>query len=571
MRQAVPATTQSTHQHGIASAPGLRARGGLFPETQTASHREISTMVFRLWITSRSKRPVRPPRRRTRLELELLEDRLVLSGYQQLNLVGFQPGMARHTDPNLNGWGFDHTPDGPYCVANTATGVATFYDAAGHVLPLVVTIPAAPSQPFGPIGSPTGVVYNPTSDFVISANGKSAPATFLFDTLDGLVCGWNPAVDPTHAVIMVDRSTESPFPASYDGLALGQNSHGQNVLYAADSGVSVTDSNNRIDMFDGGFASLGSFTDPNVASQYPGNVAFQVENEDGRLFVTFGGFTAPFGGVVDVFDTDGHLLTPNHFAANAPGAGPLDNPWGITLAPSNFGPFSNDLLIGNVEDAGNINAFDPVTGAFLGSLRHPDGTPIAIAGLWDLTFGGGGRENGDPNRLYFTAGPNAVDFAGNGLFGVIFAAGKGAGAQQEAPRGGAAIAAQGPASLRPASSPGPQSTGSGLFIVVPPADLSAFTTSGNQGQGKPIDRFTAPEGERSHRLDFELAAAGVLENTPERRRQPVHSVPSTAADPAVLDQVFATEPTLSDQPPWLEGVLPGLGRTHTRGAVGRKR
>jgi hypothetical protein len=85
--------------------------------------------------------------------------------------------------------------------------------------------------------------------------------------------------------------------------------------------------------------------------------------------------------VVDVFDTDGHLLTPHHFAANAPGAGPLENPWGIVQAPSHFGKFSNDLLIGNVEGAGNINAFDPTTGAYLGQLQHPNGTPVAIIGL----------------------------------------------------------------------------------------------------------------------------------------------------------------------------------------------
>ncbi len=94
------------------------------------------------------------------------------------------------------------------------------------------------------------------------------------------------------------------------------------------------------DMFDWHFNSIGSFTDPNVASQYPGNTAFQVENEDGKLFVTFAGFTPPFGGVVDIFDYEGNLLTPNHFAANQPGAGPLANPWAITRAPAHFGPFS---------------------------------------------------------------------------------------------------------------------------------------------------------------------------------------------------------------------------------------
>src|SRR5262249_5834573 len=209
--------------------------------------------------------------------------------------------------------------------------------------------PAAPGQPLGPIGSPTGVAYNPTSDFVISANGRSAPAQFIFDTLDGLVCGWNPAVDATHAIVMVDNSAERPFPASYAGLALSQNSRGRNILYATDGGLTADQSNNRVDMFDGRFHSRGSFTDPSVATQYPGYTAFQVEDVNDQLYVTFGGFTPKVGGVVDVFDTDGTLLTPDHFAANAAnaaaGAGKLENPWGIVQAPADFGEFSNALLI----------------------------------------------------------------------------------------------------------------------------------------------------------------------------------------------------------------------------------
>ncbi len=338
--------------------------------------------------------------RRTRLDLE-------------------RPNMARYTDPNLNGWGLDSAPGGPFCVANTSTGVASFYDQQTNTASPPVIIPAAAIDPPGTPGSPTGVVYNPTSEFVISENGKSAPARFLFDTLDGLICGWNPNVDPNHAIIVVDNSQEAPFAASYTGLVMAKNGHGHNVLYAADGGSSPTTSNNRVDMFDGHFHSLGSFTDPNVVAQYPGNTAFQVEAVNNKLFVTFAGFAAPFGGVVDVFDTDGHLLPPKHFAANAPGAGPLDNPWGIVQAPSNFGKFSNDLLIGNVAGAGIINAFNPVTGAFLGPLTHPDGAPIAIAGLWDLQFGDGSQTNGNTNELFFTAGFTAETPAGNGLFGAI--------------------------------------------------------------------------------------------------------------------------------------------------------
>jgi uncharacterized protein (TIGR03118 family) len=397
------------------------------------------------WLISGTSRK-RPAGRRsaTRLELERLEDRSLPSGYQQINLVGYQPGMAPHTDPNLNGWGMDLAPGGPFCVANNATGVATFYDHNGQVLPQVVTIPTAPAEPSGPHG-PTGVVYNPTEDFVISEDGRSAPAEFLFCARDGTISGWNPAVDPNKAILLIDNSAEAPSRADYTGVVIAQNSHGQNVLYAADF------HNNKIDMFDGGFHSLGSFTDAVAPAQYPVHTAWQVEEIGGRLWVTFASHKpGPYGGVVDVFDTDGHLLTPNHFAANAPG-GPLENPWGIVLAPADFGAFSNDILIGNVEGDGNINAFDPATGAFLGQLRHPDGTPIAIPGLWDLTFGGDSPTNGLAKQLYFDAGPNVPNPAGNGLFGRIIAAGSGDG------QGGAAMmralspSAAGPRSAAPAA------------------------------------------------------------------------------------------------------------------------
>jgi uncharacterized protein (TIGR03118 family) len=153
-------------------------------------------------------------------------------------------------------------------------------------------------------------------------------------------------------------------------------------------------------MFDGGFHSLGSFTDPTVPMQYSGHTAWQVEDLNGQLWVTYASHKpGPYGGAVDIFDTDGNLLTSNHFTTNAPGAGPLENPWGIVQAPADFGAFSNDILIGNMEGPGNINAFDPVTGAYLGQLRRPDGTPVAIPGLWDPTFGGGSPDNGLSKQL----------------------------------------------------------------------------------------------------------------------------------------------------------------------------
>jgi uncharacterized protein (TIGR03118 family) len=360
--------------------------------------------------------------------LESLEVRTVPSGYQQINLVAEVPGVAPQTDPNLDGWGMAAIPNG-YVVADSSLGVATFYDAHGDVLPGVVTIPPAPSQPLGPKSQVRGLEYNPTSDFVISEDGRSAPALVLFGTKDGTISGWNPAVDPDHAILMVDNSAELSTAynrAMYSSLHIAQNSKGQNILYAGDRG------HNKVDMFDGQFHFLGSFTDKNVLLNSPGHPgAWQVEDApNGNLFVLDTEETGPggqYGGIVDEFDTDGNLLTPNHFAANGLGAGPLKAPWGITQAPADFGKFSNDILIGNDGGPGYIDAFDPNTGAFLGHLTQPDGTPIAIPGLWYLTFGNGTPQTGLTKQLYFVAGPTLEHGTGQGLFGRIIAAGQGDG------------------------------------------------------------------------------------------------------------------------------------------------
>jgi uncharacterized protein (TIGR03118 family) len=350
----------------------------------------------------------------------VLEDRTVPSGYQQINLVSYQSGLGHFTDSNLNGWGMTSMPGGLFVVANPfSTGVATIYDTSGHVLPLKITVPTSSAQPFGPVGEPTGVVYNSTSDFVITEGSRCAPALLIFDTLDGTICGWNPAVDPTHAIKMVDHGAASD---RYTGLEMAQNSQGKNVLYAADIG------HNRVEMLVGGFnATPAYFTDSTATSVDPGFGAWSVQAVGDKLYVTFANpfssVSGPHGGVVDVFNTDGQLLTPHHFAANAPGAGPLENPWGITQAPDNFGAYSGDLLIGNVAGCGNINVYNPTTYAYLGKLDQPNGAPIAIKGLWDLEFGDGTPHGGKTNQLFFDAGPNAPGVSGYGLFGVIHAAG----------------------------------------------------------------------------------------------------------------------------------------------------
>lgn len=360
-------------------------------------------------------------RRRFRPHLESLEDRTVPSGFHQINLVGYQSGMAPNTDSNLNGWGMTSMPNGSFAVSNTfSTGLVTFYDTSGHVLPLTITVPAsaAGSAALGlpVVGHPTGIVYNSTSEFVISEDGRSAPARLIFDSLDGTISGWNPYVDPTHAIPIRDTFAAGD-PSLYTGLEIAQ-SKGQTYLYATDF------LNNDVEMIDGKFNTVKTFTDPSVPSFADGSYsAWSVQAVGDKLFVTFASLKDFSGGVVDEFSTDGRLLTPNHFAANGPDAGPLDNPWGIIQAPANFGAYSNDILIGNVAGAGNINVFDPKTGAYLGQLCNPDGTPIAIKGLWDLEFGDGTPCGGRTNQLFFDAGPNKPGDSTGGLFGVIQPAG----------------------------------------------------------------------------------------------------------------------------------------------------
>lgn len=348
--------------------------------------------------------------------------------YIQSNLVANRVGLgATNIDPNLiNAWGLtpcqierhEDDTESPnsveradesslFCVADAFAGVVTVYTRSGVKVPVTITLRPAKLTPF-PVGLPTGIVFNTTHDFVISENGKSGPALLIFASLDGTISGWNPDVDATHSIIMVDNSTKTPFPASYNGLTMARDRCGRNILYAADSGgFSSSSSNNEIDMFDGKFRSLGNFTDLNGTS---GMVVYNVQNVEGKLFVTFFSFTPLSGGVVDVFDTEGKLLTPAHFATNSPG-GPLEAPWGVALAPDGFGSFSHTILIGNVDD-GHISAFDPRSHQFLGQLTDTSGNVISVDGLWGLVFDRGGDEGS--NRLFFAAGPN--NYA-DGLFG----------------------------------------------------------------------------------------------------------------------------------------------------------
>ena len=340
--------------------------------------------------------------------------------YQQTNLVSDIPGLAAFTDPNLvNSWGVAFSPTGPFWVADNGAGVATVYYGNGRPFPkpstpLVVTVPP-PTASTG-TSAPTGLVFNGTSDFVVTKNGASGPGRFLFDTEDGTISGWNPGVDRTHAVIAVDNSAPggadgSAFGAVYKGLALARNGS-SNFIYAANFSDGV------VEMYDANFNFVKSFTDPSITpdAATPGFAPFGIRHIGGQLFVTFAmqdadrhDDVAGAGvGFVDIFSADGDFV--RRFATG----GTLNSPWGLALAPANFGRFSNALLVGNFGD-GRINAFAPTSGSFLGQLQNNQGQPISIDGLWTLTFGNGGLA-GATNSLFFSAG---INDEGDGLFGRI--------------------------------------------------------------------------------------------------------------------------------------------------------
>ena len=328
--------------------------------------------------------------------------------YKRTDLVSNGPTVASFTDPHLvNTWGLVALPTSPWWTSDNGTGFSTLYNGAGQQAQLFVAVPPAPGSPAGTLGTPTGIVGNTSpnaTDFTVTENGTSGQSRFIFATLDGTISAWNPMVDGatgnSHATLVVDRSGAG---ATYTGLAIATNQAGT-FLYAADGGP-----NRRVDIFDGTFQLVKSFDDPAIPKNF---TPYGIQTVNGNIWVTFTALNKAQGGFVDVFDTDGNLL--KHFAVH----GPLHSPWGIALAPADFGPMSNAILISNNTSKGQINAFNPETGEFLGPLRTARGKPIEVDNIWALQFGQDavGNANGAHNQLFFTAGPN--DYS-NGLFGVI--------------------------------------------------------------------------------------------------------------------------------------------------------
>lgn len=322
--------------------------------------------------------------------------------YQQTNLVSDLPGFAAHTDADLvNPFGLTRGPATPWWASDEGTGLSTLYSADGTKQGLIVTVPPPPSSPAGTKSTPTGVIFNAsTSDFMVGS--PAGVARFIFSTLDGTISGWVPALGTT-AVIAVDNSSH----AIYTGLT-SATFNGATLLYAANHKTG------SIDVFDSHFQPTtvpGQFVDNALPA---GLVAFNIQAIGSNLIVTYAnGATPPaFGrglGAVDIFDTGGNLLMRLKSREAA-----LNAPWGIAMAPSNFGELSNRLLIGNL-GSGRIAAFDPATGEFVGFLHGRRGA-LSIDGLWAISFGGGTTTNGASNTLFFSAG---IDGLKHGLFGTI--------------------------------------------------------------------------------------------------------------------------------------------------------
>lgn len=340
------------------------------------------------------------------------------AGYIQTNLVSDLPNLAKVQDTALvNPWGISYNPVSlsPVWVSDQGTNFTTLYAVTGS-LSVAKVAPAPtngdiliPTTASGPQG-PTGQVANTTTSFqipILSPVGTT-PAHFIFANLNGTISAW--AQGPTPAAI--EATTPG---AIYTGLAIGSVS-GTPYLYAANGAGTGS-----VDVFNGSFAPVtlsGSFTDPNLPAGY---VPFNVQNINGEIYVTYAPATigadrtpqtmAALGkGYVDVFDTSGNLIrrviSDNMLAA----------PWGIALAPADWGPFSNDLLVANFSYINSaINAFNPTTGDFVGSIPFDIGAGNTPGGLWALEFGMGGND-GTPQTLFFTDGINGET---NGLFAAI--------------------------------------------------------------------------------------------------------------------------------------------------------
>jgi uncharacterized protein (TIGR03118 family) len=325
------------------------------------------------------------------------------SAYTPTSLVeDLAGGTARTTDPLLvNPWGLAYGPTTSIWVANNHSETSTIYNGNGRPSPLVVHFaPGAAAASF----DGTGMVFNGTTDFAVTAANVSAPALFIFDGEGGMIGGWSPTVDASHEITMY-TATDG---AVYKGLAIANNGTG-NFLYATDF------ANSKIDVVNAAFAKQAptatsfAFADPTLPAGY-GPFGIQAITKGGttKIYVSYAKHdtTVPADeaagaglGLVNVFDTNGNLLT--HLVATG---GKLNAPWGMALAPADFGTLSNALLVGNFGD-GTIQGYDPDTGRYLGAVGNGAGTAFSVSGLWGIAFGNDAA-NQPHATLFFAAGTN---------------------------------------------------------------------------------------------------------------------------------------------------------------------
>ena len=325
--------------------------------------------------------------------------------YHLTNLVSNQiDENAPNTDPLLvNAWGLARGATSPWWVSDNLSGWSTLYNATGTPQGLRVLIPTAGNGPASPTGgngpgTPTGLVFNGSkTDFQIQGNATA----FIFATLDGTVSGWAPGVNANQTMIAVDNSAKK---AMYTGLAITNNPSG-NFLYAADN------TNNHIDLFDGTFKLVKSFGDPFIPANFS---VFGIQVIKGFVYVAYAMPTGGAGGFIDIFREDGSFVKTLIHGL------PLNQAWGIALAPSNFGPLSNTLLVSNNSKDGTINGFDPKTGEFVDTIKDENGKKIVFNQPWGIAFGGGTSANGARNELFVTVGPgNAGQNENAGIFASI--------------------------------------------------------------------------------------------------------------------------------------------------------
>jgi uncharacterized protein (TIGR03118 family) len=386
------------------------------PMNQTRARLSL-LLICALTLTTLSGLPVRATHASVKTGDERQEQvQIVTNNYRQTNFVSDIPGAAFIQDPLLvNPWGIAMSAASPFWTSNNGTSTATLYggDVSGSPLSKValnVTIPC---------GLPTGIVFSGSAtDFTINNGSSNVPARFIFDSITGRVTAWTNGLTTAKVAFPVpspspaDPCGTPPPPPIYTGLAIGNNGTA-NFLYVANF---ADFTGGRIVVFDKSFAVTtlaGSFTDPTIPSNFH---PFNIQNIGGKLYVAYAkvdpstgrDLPGPGNGYVSVFDTNGNFLS--RLVSN----GPLSSPWGLVIAPAGFGVFPGALLVGNFGD-GRINAFNPTTGAFLGTLNDEAGNPIEIDELWALTFGNGVGA-GDTSTLYFTAGTGEEE---HGIFGSL--------------------------------------------------------------------------------------------------------------------------------------------------------